>query len=254
MSKIWWLALIASGLLYPVKSLALSPIPNCGWCGTSCGEIKPNMACIALAPPEGKVCVFQDGSCMVVEKEPALDCGWCGDKCVETKPGMMCTKIAPPSNQSCVNLSGKCVVQEKKIAREGEVCGGIAGVMCDKGLFCKYLDGVDRSVVRDGTGVCVKDGSGGPICIPRPACMDGIEDPATGKMIFCDPPTGVNICPIDVKGDANKDGKVDLVDFTIWKKEYLLDGKPGMADFNKDGKVDLVDFTIWKSSYLVNKK
>lgn len=214
MSKIWWLALIVGGLLYPVKSLALSPMPNCGWCGTSCGEIRPDTACIALAPPEGKSCVFQDGACTIVEKKIPLKCDWCGDKCVEMDPRMMCNKMAPPKGKLCVNNGDKCVIQENLTP----------------------------------TPV--------PACILKPACIDGIKDPATGKIIYCDPPIGAVFCPTEKKGDANKDGKADLVDFTIWKKESMLrvEGPDASADFDGNGQVNSADFLVWRSSYLVNKK
>jgi len=45
------------------------------------------------------------------------------------------------------------------------------------------------------------------------------------------------------------DAKIDLVDFGIWKTEYLP-GTKNRADFNKDGSVNLVDFGIWKREYL----
>lgn len=51
------------------------------------------------------------------------------------------------------------------------------------------------------------------------------------------------------QGDANGDSKIDLVDFGIWKTEYLP-GTKNRADFNKDGSVNLVDFGIWKREYL----
>jgi len=59
---------------------------------------------------------------------------------------------------------------------------------------------------------------------------------------------------VNSNGDTNGDGIVDLVDFGIWKAEYLATVKAvqSKADFNCDGKVDLVDFGIWKSEYLKN--
>lgn len=59
---------------------------------------------------------------------------------------------------------------------------------------------------------------------------------------------------VNNNGDANGDEKADLVDFGIWKAEYLATIKTvqSKADFNCDGKVDLVDFGIWKSEYLKN--
>lgn len=63
-----------------------------------------------------------------------------------------------------------------------------------------------------------------------------------------------------IDGDANGDGKVNLVDFAVWKNEYLnfvqlplTSFQPTWrGDFNQDTKVDLVDFAIWKRAYLSN--
>lgn len=52
----------------------------------------------------------------------------------------------------------------------------------------------------------------------------------------------------EVKGDANGDGRVDLLDFTIWKREFL--GEAGSkSDFNRDSRIDLADFMIWKRGF-----
>jgi len=55
-----------------------------------------------------------------------------------------------------------------------------------------------------------------------------------------------------ISGDANNDNMVNLVDFSIWKNEYLhgCSTSPCKADFNYDSTVDLVDFSIWKQAYL----
>lgn len=52
-------------------------------------------------------------------------------------------------------------------------------------------------------------------------------------------------------GDANGDVIADLIDFSIWKKEYL-NNQIEKADFNQDNKVDLVDFSLWKKNYFDN--
>lgn len=46
------------------------------------------------------------------------------------------------------------------------------------------------------------------------------------------------------KGDLNKDGRVDLVDFSILAFWYRKTGFPLLFDLNSDGKIDLVDFSI----------
>lgn len=57
------------------------------------------------------------------------------------------------------------------------------------------------------------------------------------------------LCDGIKQGDANCDKIIDLVDFTIWKSEYIS-GNGRKTDFNCDKIVDLADFTIWKKSYL----
>ena len=51
--------------------------------------------------------------------------------------------------------------------------------------------------------------------------------------------------------DANSDSKVDLLDFGLWKKEYLGKVATKTTDFNQDLTVNLLDFAIWKKEYLL---
>ncbi|HPJ17318.1 MAG TPA: hypothetical protein PK639_03790 [Candidatus Woesebacteria bacterium] len=51
-----------------------------------------------------------------------------------------------------------------------------------------------------------------------------------------------------VVGDASGDGLVDILDYGIWKKEYVSNTKE-KADFNNDAKVDLLDYSVWKREY-----
>jgi len=55
-----------------------------------------------------------------------------------------------------------------------------------------------------------------------------------------------------IPGDANGDNKADLVDFSIWKQEYLhgCSTTPCKADFNLFSNVDLADFSVWKQAYI----
>ncbi|MBI2464970.1 right-handed parallel beta-helix repeat-containing protein [Candidatus Shapirobacteria bacterium] len=53
-----------------------------------------------------------------------------------------------------------------------------------------------------------------------------------------------------IKGDTNCDGKINLVDFSRWKAEYLGQVTTKISDFNNDGQVNLVDFSVWKTEYL----
>jgi hypothetical protein len=51
-------------------------------------------------------------------------------------------------------------------------------------------------------------------------------------------------------GDYNRDGKVDLLDFNLWKDEYLEVVPTRQADGNNDTIIDLVDFAIWRNVYI----
>lgn len=54
-------------------------------------------------------------------------------------------------------------------------------------------------------------------------------------------------------GDANGDGIVDIIDYNIWRDEFIAVNTPlgggFRADFNQDGTVDLVDFNIWRNAF-----
>ncbi|OGH18318.1 MAG: hypothetical protein A3F31_04340 [Candidatus Levybacteria bacterium RIFCSPHIGHO2_12_FULL_38_12] len=60
--------------------------------------------------------------------------------------------------------------------------------------------------------------------------------------------------PTRDEGDISGDGRIDLLDFTTWKIDFLneLGGQTptGNSDLNHDGKSDLLDFTIWKIGFL----
>lgn len=60
-------------------------------------------------------------------------------------PGTNGRATSPPSSEA----SSKNAVKPR--AKEGETCGGIAGILCEPSLFCKY-DGA----YPDAAGVCVK--------------------------------------------------------------------------------------------------
>jgi hypothetical protein len=69
-----------------------------------------------------------------------------------------------------------------------------------------------------------------------------------------------NLCQIGdkSKGDANCDGKINLVDFEIWRSESFDindEDYDWTADFDCSDelqKPNLVDFSIWKDNYLLN--
>lgn len=54
-----------------------------------------------------------------------------------------------------------------------------------------------------------------------------------------------NSCGSKNLGDANCDGVVTIADFEILRREISLPSPSCSADFNTDGKVDLIDYSIW---------
>jgi len=54
------------------------------------------------------------------------------------------------------------------------------------------------------------------------------------------------------KVDVNNDGKIDLVDFDMWKRVYIENRNTPETDFDGNGKTNLADFKIWKQFYLSN--
>jgi len=56
--------------------------------------------------------------------------------------------------------------------------------------------------------------------------------------------------PPGVPGDANSDGKVNVLDFAVWVQNYgqNLSGAIN-GDFNNSGQVDMADFAVWINNY-----
>ena len=51
-------------------------------------------------------------------------------------------------------------------------------------------------------------------------------------------------------GDANLDGLVDGLDYTVWADHFLQSGQTwGTGDFNGDGFVDGADYTVWADHF-----
>lgn len=73
------------------------------------------------------------------------------------------------------------------------------------------------------------------------------------------PPVSVTIidpsnafCAQKPKGDANCDNKVDMIDFEIWRQEFIGTDTAKDADFDTSSKVDLVDFESWRQGFVAN--
>lgn len=63
-------------------------------------------------------------------------------------------------------------------------------------------------------------------------------------------PTPDTACPLHPKGDANCDQLINADDYALWRAVYISGVNPRVRtnnpDFNSDGKQDLKDFEIWR--------
>lgn len=228
------------------------PVQPCGFCGTSCVRLNPKMACAEIMPANGTKCVDVAGTCTIQKVTAGLGQACGGISGIMCQTGLRCDygiqrydtgTSTDPQAKIMVDKGGICVKDTLKC----EWCGTGCRASSPNAGACPEIAPPGDKVCIPENGACVIKPRT-PTCIPRPACMDGIKD-ANGNVVYCDAKPGVVYCPPNRRGDANGDGRVDLVDFAIWKREYIskLIAK---ADFNKDGKVDLVDFSVWKNSYL----
>ncbi len=62
-------------------------------------------------------------------------------------------------------------------------------------------------------------------------------------------PSGGSGTPTIRKGDANKDGRVDILDFVLVMAQWNRPGTLQSADFNLDNKVDILDFVILMANW-----
>ena len=62
-------------------------------------------------------------------------------------------------------------------------------------------------------------------------------------------PTPISVCARKSQGDANCDGLIDLIDFEIWRREFIGSATTRNADINMDGLVNLIDFEFWRRTF-----
>lgn len=129
------------------------------------------------------------------------------------------------------------------------------GAYADTVLACQYgcQSGACRASAATPTPVisCMSrtDCPSGYRCYqpPMPTCPAGRMCPEVMPARYCIPDT----CTLHSKGDANCDGVVNDIDYTIWKR--LVQNPSGTtdgfsADFNSDQAVTIVDFEIWRAT------
>ncbi len=122
------------------------------------------------ATPIDKLCV-DNSSCGINEYcyQPPMPVCKPGMACIQKMPAKVCKACTP--RQACMDAPTPCLPQiangsppfcppTKKVANEGEMCGGIAGIICASGLKCQYRSinmNAGEQNYPDASGICVKD-------------------------------------------------------------------------------------------------
>ncbi|MBI2430619.1 MAG: S8 family serine peptidase [Candidatus Levybacteria bacterium] len=94
-----------------------------------------------------------------------------------------------------------------------------------------------------------------PTNTPTPTLTPTPQPTATPTPLPTATPTPIPPTPTPVPGDVDGDGQTTILDFNIWRCEFLEDGMCAeppsnkTADLNKDNFVDIIDFNIWRDEF-----
>jgi hypothetical protein len=202
--------------------------------------------------------------------------GYCNYNVCETIPeedrpnGVPCSVDQQCSSGYC--SAGVCAVFKSEERPNGDSCKNHNQCSSE---YCKEEKCVELPV---------KDRPGGVVCTDDGQCMSNSCDLVDKK---CDYPIGKDcedddscageesmpVCNLEIekcvgcmKGDADCDGKINLLDFSRWRFEYKIQLEGGesenlevqqlceskdklLGDTNCDGRLSLIDFSHWRLEY-----
>ncbi len=141
---------------------------DCGVAAATCGGID------GVACPDGQFCKFEIGVCCC---DPEGLCEPIPDACAEIFQPVCGCDGSTYSNECEAATAGVSVDHEGECRATATVCGGIAGVQCPEGEYCRFQ-----------RGACCCDVQG--VCEPNPEGCLAVFDPVCG----CDGVTYGNEC------------------------------------------------------------
>lgn len=176
--------------------------------------------------------------------------GCANGACNSTAPTATPTPLStnrptPTPPQRTCGLDGECPVGYK-CYQPTSTCP--KGTLCTQEIRAPYCVPINcNPPCKDGS-TCVEQEASK--CPPGAYCPIKVIDPIC--VLNTPIPTPKNMCALHPQGDANCDNVVNGADFEVYKifmigKGYI-DAKYS-ADFNTDGKVNMIDYEIWRNTF-----
>lgn len=158
---------------------------------------------------------------------------------------------------SCVGKNfGKKCIQPSPIAGKPLICGAYGDVNGDKTISQTdtqlVLDFIVKKIDFNDQQKLMADVDGnGKVDVLDSALLTRYTAGTSQTFPACTVPTQIAITakPSLAKGDFNIDKSIDILDYQIWRDEFLGRVKTKKADINNDGKVNIVDFGIWRNAF-----
>lgn len=175
---------------------------------------------------------------------PSAGSGSTGNTCVPDSPAPSTatpTPLALAKGSFCSTLqsNNKCGAGLTCVSG---ACQSTQGGCCSAGeMWCP-------TAVGNQTGSCISIFSSCPAC---PGAPTPTIPPFTGGATATPTPLA-STCALKSRGDANCDDKITILDFSIWKTEFLEGEEVQIktADFDKNNSVNIQDFNAWKGGFL----
>jgi len=160
-------------------------------------------------------------------------------------------------------------VSAQRAGQCGGVCnpGCVAGNTCNSGICvqtsCSTSNPCCRVITRTPRTPTTPPSGGGPI-VPVPGTTGSFVDPLitkpasktpSGPILPITPPVGGGATGGDCSGltEGTPDGKVDLLDFNLLRKESSGVVTTAKCDFDANLVVDLLDFNILRIALIAQK-